>query len=380
MRTCPVGLQEYYFQNLGQLISMVKQHVRNHLGPIMTTIRDFWTLSTNPGLQIIIIDVIQSIAIALDAEFKAYLPNLLPLMLEAFEHDLSEPRRQNSLVKVLHAFGIFGSSLEEYLHLIIPAIVGTFERPEVPLLLRKQAMQTVSQLCRKINFADHASRIIHPLARVLSSATAPPELRIPAMDAMCALLVQMGSDFVLFVPMINKVSRARPSRDAGLTRSSPVAHPQPHRPRSVRDARHEAAERRGAPSGHRIWRTVSPLLSSTPLTSLTHRRRIIIPSNEATVAADAGVSKLPVNQVNLKSAWEPVDRAKADDWREWMKRLSVQLLKSSPSLSLRACANLAEVYHPLARDLFNAAFVSCWSELYDQYQVRPVLCHLGSDR
>lgn len=27
MRTCPVGLQEYYFQNLGQLISMVKQHV-----------------------------------------------------------------------------------------------------------------------------------------------------------------------------------------------------------------------------------------------------------------------------------------------------------------------------------------------------------------
>jgi FKBP12-rapamycin complex-associated protein len=97
--------------------------------------------------------------------------------------------------------------------------------------------------------------------------------------------------------------------------------------------------------------------------------RISLPSNEAIVAADAGVSKLPVNQVNLKSAWEPVDRAKPDDWREWMKRLSVQLLKSSPSLSLRACANLAEVYHPLARDLFNAAFVSCWTELYDQYQV-----------
>lgn len=66
-------------------------------------------------------------------------------------------------------------------------------------------MQTVAQLCRKINFADHASRIIHPLARVLSSQGAPLELRLPAMDALCALLVQMGSDFVLFVPMINKV-------------------------------------------------------------------------------------------------------------------------------------------------------------------------------
>lgn len=93
------------------------------------------------------------------------------------------------------------------------------------------------------------------------------------------------------------------------------------------------------------------------------------------------MSKLPVNQVNLKSAWEPIDRAKPDDWREWMKRLSVQLLKSSPSLSLRACANLAEVYHPLARDLFNAAFVSCWTELYDQYQeelVRAISTALAS--
>lgn len=185
---------------------MVKQHVRNHLGPIMSTVREFWTTTTNPGLQVIIIDVIQSIAVALDAEFKAYLPSLLPLMLQAFDHDLTENRRSNSLVKVLHAFGVFGSSLEEYLHLIIPAIVRTFETPDVPVLLRKQAMQTVSQLCRKINFADHASRVIHPLARVLSSATASPELRIPAMDAMCSLLIQMGTDFVLFVPMINKVS------------------------------------------------------------------------------------------------------------------------------------------------------------------------------
>lgn len=201
-----MGLQEYYFQNLGLLISMVKQHVRNHLAPIMVTIREFWGSTINPGLQVIIIDVIQSIAVALDAEFKAYLPNLLPLMLQAFDNDLNEPRRQTILAKVLHAFGIFGSSLEEYLHLIIPAVVRTFEQLDVPVALRKHAMQTVAQLCRKINFADHASRIIHPLARVLSSPTAPPELRLPAMDAMCALLVQMGSDFVLFVPMINKVS------------------------------------------------------------------------------------------------------------------------------------------------------------------------------
>lgn len=94
-----------------------------------------------------------------------------------------------------------------------------------------------------------------------------------------------------------------------------------------------------------------------------------MPSSELDPAADAGMNKLPVNQQQLKTQWETIESAKADDWREWMKRLSVALLKASPSLSLRACSGLAEVYHPLARDLFNAAFVSCWTELYEHYQV-----------
>ena len=205
-RTCPVGLQEYYFQNLGQLITMVKQHVRNHLGPIMTLVRDFWASTSNPSLQVIIVDVIEAISVALEAEFKAYLPNLLPLLLQTFQQDLHDVRRQSTLLKVLQAFGIFGTSLEEYLHLIIPAIVQAFETPEIGIQIRKQALLTITQLCHKINFADHASRIIHPIARVLVAM--PSDLRVPVMEALCALVLQMGADFVLFVPMINKVRPA----------------------------------------------------------------------------------------------------------------------------------------------------------------------------
>lgn len=105
---------------------------------------------------------------------------------------------------------------------------------------------------------------------------------------------------------------------------------------------------------------------------LTSTFRPNAPGNEVPVAADAGINRLPVNQVNLRNAWEQVERPKPDDWREWMKRVSVQLLKSSSSLSLRACSNLAEIYPPLARDMFNAAFVSCWVELYESYQAELV--------
>ena len=84
--------------------------------------------------------------------------------------------------------------------------------------------------------------------------------------------------------------------------------------------------------------------------------------------SEAGQRKLPVNQEHLKNSWEASQKSTREDWQEWMRRFSVELLKESPSHALRACAGLAGVYQPLAKDLFNAAFVSCWTELYDQYQ------------
>lgn len=74
------------------------------------------------------------------------------------------------------------------------------------------------------------------------------------------------------------------------------------------------------------------------------------------------------SQAQLRKAWETAQRSTKDDWIEWIRRLSVELLKESPSQALRSCASLAASYYPLARELFNAAFVSCWTELYDQYQ------------
>ena len=45
-----------------------------------------------------------------------------------------------------------------------------------------------------------------------------------------------------------------------------------------------------------------------------------------------------------------------------------QVLRSSPSPAFRAVWNIAQNHFPLARDLFNAAFVSCWTELSEVHQ------------
>lgn len=78
---------------------------------------------------------------------------------------------------------------------------------------------------------------------------------------------------------------------------------------------------------------------------------------------------MTVNQQHLKQAWNVSQVSTKEDWLEWMHRISVEFMKESPSHALRACMSLVDVHPPLAKELFNAAFISCWGELYDQYQV-----------
>jgi len=54
----------------------------------------------------------------------------------------------------------------------------------------------------------------------------------------------------------------------------------------------------------------------------------------------------------------------AGDWTEWMRRVSVELLRNSPCPCIQPCAAIAEVYEPLAYELFNAAFISVWNAIY----------------
>ena len=49
--------------------------------------------------------------------------------------------------------------------------------------------------------------------------------------------------------------------------------------------------------------------------------------------------------------------------RQGFKKCLVNVLQASPSPALRACWTVAQRYTQLAKDLFNASFVSCWSEL-----------------
>ncbi|UPX14327.1 Non-specific serine/threonine protein kinase [Ascochyta rabiei] len=326
IRSTPAGRSEGYFNQLSQLVRIVRQHIRPYLPSILTCVKEYW--GNNPQLQATILSLIEAIARSLEGEFKVYLADVLPLMLSVLDSDQTGKRLPSE--RVLHAFLIFGSSAEEYMHLIIPIMVKMFDKPGQPGHIRRLAIETLGRLSKQVNVSEFAARIIHPLCRVLSGND--PTLKQTALETLCALIFQLGPDYTHFVPTVNKVL---------------IANKVPH---------------------ENYGRIVSKLQKGEPLPQDLSPDERYGEDDEDLNPAEILTKKLAVNQQHLKAAWEASSKTTKEDWVEWMRRFSVELLRESPQQALRACTPLGSIYNPIARSLFNSAFVSCWTELYDQYQ------------
>ncbi|KAI1098365.1 FAT-domain-containing protein [Jackrogersella minutella] len=323
---CPPSRLESYFNQLATLVSIVRQHIRNYLPQIIDRLHDYWDKS--PSLQATILSLVEAISRSLEGEFKIYLASLLPSMLGVLEKDATTKRIPSE--KVLHAFLVFGSSSEEYMHLIIPVVVRTFEKQGQPTFLRKSAIETIGKISRQVNLNDYAAKIIHPLTRILASGES--SLRVAALDTLCALIQQLGRDYLHFMGTVTKVLEAN----------------------QIQHQNYELL--------------VSKLQKGEALPQdLSSETRFVDQLDEPSFA-DLGNKKLEMNAIHLKAAWDTKGKSTKEDWQEWLRRFSTTLLTESPNHALRACAILGSVHLPLARELFNSAFVSCWSELYEQFQ------------
>ncbi|ELU01654.1 hypothetical protein CAPTEDRAFT_155489 [Capitella teleta] len=335
IRTSDATFREFLFQQLGVIIAIVKQHIRNYLDDIFNLIKDYWTV--NSPMQNTIILLVEQIVSALGTEFKIYLPQVVPQVLKVFMHDTSQGRVITA--KLLSALQQFGANLDDYLHLLLPPVIRLFDSSDVPVPVRKAALETIDRLTDSLDLTDYASRIVHPIVRVLDTM---PELRHVAMDALTALVLQLGKKYHIFIPMVNKM----------LTKHK-ISH-----------QRYEILMCRILKGSTIAEEEDDPLLAKHRNAAQRHKKEVAMEQG----AEVATIRKLHVSSANLHRAWIASRRVSKDDWMEWLRRLSIELLKESPSPALRSCWALAQTYNPLARDLFNAAFVSCWTELSEGQQ------------
>ena len=326
IRSAPPTRLELYFNQLSILVSIVRQHIRPYTKQLIDLVKEYW--STSPQIQATVLSLVEALSRSLEGEFAGFIAQILPLMLAVLEKDSTVRRAPSE--KVLHAILVFEQGAEYYMHLIIPTLVRMFQKPTNPLNIRRAAIDTIGKITREVNITDYTSMLVHSLSDILNGKEQP--LKTAALDCIQALIFQLGHEYLLFNSTIKKIL---------------VANHIPH---------------------HNYDLLVSKLQKGDDLPQDLSPNTHYDGLGDDSSYANIDQKKLPVNQEHLKNAWEASQKSTREDWQEWMRRFSVELLKESPSHALRACAGLAGVYQPLAKDLFNAAFVSCWTELYEQYQ------------
>jgi FKBP12-rapamycin complex-associated protein len=333
LRTADVGFREYLFQQLAILIAIVKQHIRNYLDDVFALVREFWTW--NSPLQSTLIHLVEHVAVALGAEFKIYLPRLMPQVvalagknrhgtavvarsirariqdrpcrvsqiLRVLSHDTSKERQVT--VKLLLALQKFAGNLDNYLHLVLPPVVRLFQAsPDCPVAVSRCALETVEQLAESLDFTDFASRIVQPLVRTLDQC---PELRSPACETLCALLLQLGPKFQIFLPL---VQRAMARHRIVHSRFESLVDKVQSEARLGGQGRFEASEH-------------DHLLLSSARQRQARSKSQRAELGLASAADTTVIKKLNVSASNLQKAWMATRRVSKDDWLEWLRSLSI---------------------------------------------------------
>lgn len=349
VRTCEDGLKEFITWKLGTLVSIVRQHIRKYLPELLSLISELWSSFSLPATNrpvhgSPILHLVEQLCLALNDEFRTYLPVILPCCIQV----LSDAERFNDYTYVpdiLHTLEVFGGTLDEHMHLLLPALIRLF-KIDTTVDVRRAAIKTLTRLIPRVQVTGHISAIVHHLRLVLDGKN--DELRRDAVDALCCLAYAVGEDFTIFISSIRKLL---------------LKHRLRHREFDEIEDRLQKRE---------------PLIMGSAATQRLSRRLpvdgISDPLSEMENDYDDGAvthRQLRSHQVNdgrLRTAGEASQRSTKEDWAEWMRHFSIELLKESPFPALRTCARLAQLQPLVGRELFAAGFVSCWSQLNETSQ------------
>ncbi|XP_050677443.1 serine/threonine-protein kinase Tor-like [Leptidea sinapis] len=194
------NFREFLITQLAQLISVVKIHIRPYLEDIFHLIREYWTPDSQ--MQATMILLLEHITVAIGTEFKVHIRNILPNILKLLKNDKSKDRILTE--KMLLAIQKFENNLDDVLLTMIPAITALFDGRNIPKSISKLAMETIEHLSMHLYLKPYSAVLIQSIAHVLENS---PALRPTAMKTLCALIVQLGRDYIYYISSIDRIIR-----------------------------------------------------------------------------------------------------------------------------------------------------------------------------
>ncbi|KAK6136952.1 hypothetical protein DH2020_029313 [Rehmannia glutinosa] len=336
VRTCDdsSSLKEYITWKLGTLVSIVRQHIRKYLPDLFSLISELWSSFSLPAANrpvrgSPILHLLEQLCLALNDEFRMHLPFILPSCIQVLS-DAERFKDYTYVIDILRTLEVFGGTLDEHMHLLLPALIRVF-KVDASVDVRRAAIRTLTKLIPRVQVAGHISALVHHLKLVLDGKN--DELRKDAVDALCCLAHALGEDFAIFIPSIHKLLLKHHMRvrfqeiEGRLHRREPLIL--------------------GNTASQKQTRPLPGEVISDPVSDTEEQERIDPHKPHK------------VNEARIRAAGEASQRSTKEDWTEWMRHFSIELLKESPSPALRMCAKLAQ----LQGVVFAAGFVSCWTQL-----------------
>ncbi|KAJ1627029.1 armadillo-type protein [Pavlovales sp. CCMP2436] len=378
VRTAEVHQRDAALERIVAFVRTVGLPVRPFLRALLQLVDESWA-----GCQLHAIGLVEALAGALGEFARAPLQSLAPKLLTVLHLDASDGRAPT--LRALRALRNLGAQLGEHTHTLVPALMRLAEAAGAPLGARAGALRTLAFLTRELSIVEHASRVVQTCHRLL--AHGPRELQPDECALLCLLAAQMGDAYLVFAMAVQPTLNARRIEHAhyqAMVGALVLGAAPPPFGELWAPVAAQLAAGGSHPSASQLGGGVGSNAGSTGFSAGR--------DSDAALAAGVGalglgaangggvgaaepppplwgpVPRLPVDEPALQRCWQTTERSTADDWSEWMRRLSVELLRESPSPALRACAPVASVYPQLARSVFNCGFVSCWSELRAEYR------------
>ncbi|KAL3621059.1 hypothetical protein CASFOL_035971 [Castilleja foliolosa] len=339
IRTCDDNLKDYITWKLGTLVSIVRLHIRKYLPDLFALISELWSSFSLPCKRSVhgspVLHLLEQLCLALSDEFRTHLPFILPSCIQLLS-DAERFKDYTYVVDILHTFEVFGGTLDEHMHLLLPALIRIF-KVDGSLEVRRAAIRTLTQLIPRVQVTCHISALVHHLKLVLDGKN--EELRKDAVDALCCLAHALGEDFTIFIPSIHKLLLKHRIRHKDFEEIE------------VRLRKREPLILGNTASQKQTRRFPGEMISD-PVVDLDDSECRVDPQKPH-----------QVNEDKISAAGEASQRSTKEDWTEWMRHFSIELLKESPSPALRTCAKLAQLQPFVGRELFAGGFVSCWAKL-----------------
>eukprot|EP00889_Picochlorum_renovo_P008615 jgi/Picre1/35645/NNA_003106.t1 len=339
---------------LADLVVFMRQHIKKFLPDFLSLIDSFWTDETSI-LTPHILFLLSELAVTLREDFKVHMVDLLPKFISLL--DEADRTEDYSLVgAAMETLCSLGPVLEESLPLLLPSIfqvLGPKGDSEAPLEIKEEILSSLQALLPTMQLSSHSASILHPLIRILNGPS--EDLRSLALNVICSIALAIGEDFALFIPAIKKaIARNKIPHHAAFSKiAAKLSTSEP-------PCTSEADDWESSPAflGPEHLGNTKDLKSN----KMTLEQALSGVALSADDEAQGGVHS-EQGLLALRRAWESSQRSTREDWAEWMRNFSIELLKQSPSRALRACSSLAQANPVMARELFAAGFVSCWSEL-----------------